>query len=104
MVSRRDFLKASIVASATRSRPRGAPLHVAVVGAGAFGGWTALHLRRSGANVTLIDAWGPGNTRASSGATGIGRPAIGEILARHIREDSSPDPFFALARFAGKRE
>jgi glycine/D-amino acid oxidase-like deaminating enzyme len=67
MCSRRDFLKASIVASATRSRQRGTPLHVAVVGAGAFGGWTALHLRRSGANVTLIDAWGPGNARASSG-------------------------------------
>lgn len=40
---------------------------VAVIGAGAFGGWTALHLARQGAAVTLIDAWGPGNTRASSG-------------------------------------
>ncbi|HTC23175.1 MAG TPA: FAD-dependent oxidoreductase, partial [Gemmatimonadales bacterium] len=39
----------------------------AVVGAGAFGGWTALHLRRAGAEVTLLDAWGPGNARASSG-------------------------------------
>ena len=43
------------------------PLRVAVVGAGAFGGWTALHLRRAGAEVTLVDAWGPGNARASSG-------------------------------------
>ncbi len=42
-------------------------LRVAVIGAGAFGGWTALHLRRAGAEVTLIDAWGPGNSRASSG-------------------------------------
>jgi sarcosine oxidase len=42
-------------------------LRVVVVGAGAFGGWTALHLVRRGANVTLIDAWGPGNPRASSG-------------------------------------
>jgi sarcosine oxidase len=42
-------------------------LRVAVVGAGAFGGWTALHLRRAGAEVTLVDAWGPGNARASSG-------------------------------------
>lgn len=41
--------------------------HVAVVGAGAFGGWTALHLLRGGARVTLLDAWGPGNSRASSG-------------------------------------
>ena len=40
---------------------------VAVVGAGAFGGWTALHLVRRGAKVTLLDAWGPGNSRASSG-------------------------------------
>lgn len=42
-------------------------IHIAVVGAGAFGGWTALQMLRSGALVTLIDAWGPGNSRASSG-------------------------------------
>jgi len=41
--------------------------HVLVVGAGAFGGWTALHLLRAGLRVTLLDAWGPGNSRASSG-------------------------------------
>ena len=40
---------------------------VVVVGAGAFGGWTALMLLRRGARVTLVDAWGPGNSRASSG-------------------------------------
>lgn len=40
---------------------------VAVVGAGAFGGWTALRLYERGCQVTLFDAWGPGNTRASSG-------------------------------------
>ena len=40
---------------------------VVVIGAGAFGGWTALELRRRGARVTLLDAWGPGNARASSG-------------------------------------
>ena len=43
------------------------PMRVAVIGAGAFGGWTALHLRNAGADVTLVDAWGPGNSRASSG-------------------------------------
>ena len=42
-------------------------VHVTVVGAGAFGGWTALYLLRGGARVTLLDAWGPGNSRASSG-------------------------------------
>lgn len=40
---------------------------MAVVGAGAFGGWTALSLVRRGARVTLLDAWGPANPRASSG-------------------------------------
>src|SRR5580692_13012864 len=52
--------------------------HVAVVGAGAFGGWTALYLLRGGARVTLIDACGPGNSRSSSGGeTRIMRGAYG---------------------------
>src|SRR6267142_2709016 len=38
-----------------------------VVGAGAFGGWTALYLREMGFSVTLIDQYGPGNARATSG-------------------------------------
>jgi glycine/D-amino acid oxidase-like deaminating enzyme len=41
--------------------------HIVVIGAGAFGGWTALHLLERDARVTLLDAWGPGNSRASSG-------------------------------------
>jgi monomeric sarcosine oxidase len=49
-------------AKSSRRGPR-----IVVVGAGAFGGWTALWLLRRGANVTLVDAWGPGNSRASSG-------------------------------------
>lgn len=40
---------------------------IVVVGAGAFGGWTALHLLRKGYQVTLIDQFGPGNNQASSG-------------------------------------
>ncbi|MBM3794211.1 MAG: FAD-dependent oxidoreductase [Acidobacteria bacterium] len=41
---------------------------VIVVGAGAFGGWTALALLRAGCRrVKLVDAWGPGNSRSSSG-------------------------------------
>ncbi|MEM9325277.1 MAG: FAD-dependent oxidoreductase [Bacteroidota bacterium] len=40
---------------------------VVVVGAGTFGMWTAYHLQASGAKVTLLDAYGPGNSRASSG-------------------------------------
>jgi glycine/D-amino acid oxidase-like deaminating enzyme len=43
------------------------PADVAVIGAGSFGAWTALQLRRAGLSVTLVDAWGPGHSRASSG-------------------------------------
>ena len=41
--------------------------HVAVIGAGVFGAWTAHHLLRAGHRVTLIDAYGPAHSRASSG-------------------------------------
>jgi glycine/D-amino acid oxidase-like deaminating enzyme len=52
--------------------------HIVVIGAGAFGGWTALYLQRAGARVTLIDAWGPGNSRSSSGGeTRVVRGAYG---------------------------
>jgi len=40
---------------------------VAVIGCGAFGSWTAWHLRRAGLRVLLMDAWGPGHSRSSSG-------------------------------------
>src|ERR1700747_45010 len=40
---------------------------VAVVGAGVFGAWTALHLARRGQRVLLVDAYGPGHSRSSSG-------------------------------------
>lgn len=40
---------------------------IAVVGAGAFGVWTALALQAEGARVTLVDLYGPGNSRSTSG-------------------------------------
>ena len=55
---------------------------VVVIGAGVFGAWTALQLRRSGRSVTLVDAFGTGNTRSSSGGAsrvfriGYGRETI----------------------------
>lgn len=71
-IPRRTVLKSSAVLAGMHlletSLPAVTPqLNVAVIGAGAFGGWTALHLLRRGAKVTLLDAWGPGNSRASSG-------------------------------------
>jgi len=68
-VGRRSFLKiagASAVAASSRVSAQASP-DVVVIGAGAFGGWTALCLRELGASVTLLDAYGPGNSRASSG-------------------------------------
>ena len=70
-LDRRTFLKvagaeAGALAIASRASAQTAP-EIVVVGAGAFGGWTALHLREKGASVTLLDAYGPGNSRASSG-------------------------------------
>ena len=40
---------------------------VVVVGAGVFGAWTAYQLRQAGKSVTLIDGYGAGNSRSSSG-------------------------------------
>jgi glycine/D-amino acid oxidase-like deaminating enzyme len=77
-VSRRDLLRglsaASLLAAAAPGRaigrslsPSGRGPRVVVVGAGVFGAFSALSLLRAGARVTLLDAWGPGNSRASSG-------------------------------------
>lgn len=37
------------------------------MGAGVFGSWAALRLRESGRSVALVDAFGPGNPKSSSG-------------------------------------
>jgi glycine/D-amino acid oxidase-like deaminating enzyme len=53
-----------------------------VIGAGVFGVWIALTLRRRGYTVTLFDAYGAGNNRSSSGdesriiRMGYGRDAL----------------------------
>ena len=41
--------------------------HVAVIGAGVFGAWISFTLRRRGKKVLLLDAYGPGHSRSSSG-------------------------------------
>ena len=62
------------ITSAPRSKA-----HVAVIGAGVFGCWTAEHLLRAGSRVTLVDAWGPAHARASSGGeTRMTRAAYGK--------------------------
>jgi sarcosine oxidase len=46
---------------------KGKTYDVVVVGAGVFGAWAAFQLARRGQSVLLLDAYGPGNSRASSG-------------------------------------
>ena len=69
--SRRSFLKGTaavgVYIASSPSLTGSRPVSAIVVGAGAFGGWSALQLALRGADVTLLDAWGPGNSRASSG-------------------------------------
>ena len=72
-LNRRSFLKrvgaaqaGALLSTAAAQRPRPSA-DVVVIGAGAFGGWTAYYLRQLGASVRLVDAYGPGNSRATSG-------------------------------------
>ncbi len=81
---RRDFLRlaglgtgallstglvpASASAQGTTSRAGARPSsHVVVVGAGVWGTWISWNLRRAGTRVTLVDQYGPANSRATSG-------------------------------------
>jgi glycine/D-amino acid oxidase-like deaminating enzyme len=73
-LDRRDFLKQvaatpASLALGARQAPtiRKSAGDVIVVGAGAFGGWTAYYLATLGAKVTVVDAYGPGNSRSTSG-------------------------------------
>ncbi len=77
--TRRQFVKAAGAGALAAKLAPGAALgqapavatggtyDVAVVGAGVFGSWIALELQKSGRKVVLIDAYGPGNARSSSG-------------------------------------
>ncbi len=61
---------------------------IAVIGAGVFGTWTAEYLRRAGHQVTLVDAFSPAHSRASSGGesrmtrAGYGKDEIYSRMAR----------------------
>jgi sarcosine oxidase len=57
---------------------------VVVVGAGVMGAWTALQARRQGWSTTLIDAFGAGHSRATSGDE-----------TRIIRCSHGVDPFYS---------
>ncbi len=65
---------------------------VVVIGAGVFGALTTHHLSNAGARVTLVDAYGPGNSRSSSGdesrilRCGYGVDEMYSRMARQSRE------------------
>lgn len=75
-------------AAGPQARRRGAGTagiyDVAVIGAGVFGVWTAWHLAKRGAAVAIVDAYGVGHARASSG---------GE--SRVIRLSYGADPIYS---------
>lgn len=54
-------------ATGARAVAVGGQFDVAVIGAGVFGAWSAYRLQKDGRRVIVLDAFGPGNTRASSG-------------------------------------
>jgi sarcosine oxidase len=77
--TRREFMKttgagalgAALIPAVVRGQAPGVSggkvYDVAVVGAGVFGAWIAYRLRQAGRRVALLDAYGPGNARSSSG-------------------------------------
>ena len=88
-----------LIAKPMQSRPNS---HVAVVGAGVFGAWTAVHLLRAGHRVTLIDAWGPAHSRASSGGESrLTRGAYGKDAVYTRMAFESLKEWKALSAVAG---
>ncbi|HZN05029.1 MAG TPA: FAD-dependent oxidoreductase [Candidatus Polarisedimenticolia bacterium] len=71
-----------VLTEAAATTPKRPGPRVVVIGAGAFGGWTALWLVRRGARVTLVDARAAGNIQASSGGeTRVTRAVYGANAA-----------------------
>ena len=86
-IDRRDFLKAagagaglaltgstpsSLHGKEADAKPQGrrsvqTTPEVTVIGAGSFGAWTSMYLQRAGTQVTMIDQYGPANSRSTSG-------------------------------------
>lgn len=73
---------------------------IAVIGAGAWGGWSAFKLQEAGYDVTLIDKDSPGNPHSGSGgATRIIRMAYG---GHPVYTDMVKNAFSAWERYATK--
>lgn len=93
LAGRSAALLARMAAPAEPAASSATKWHTIVVGAGAFGAWTAWNLLRMGERVLLLDAWGPAHARASSGGESrVTRTAYGadEVYTRMAWE-SLPD-------------
>jgi glycine/D-amino acid oxidase-like deaminating enzyme len=105
-VTRRSLLAgaggAAVSPAVAKTYKSGMKDHVAVVGAGVFGAWTAHHLQSQGQQVTLIDAWGPAHSRASSGGESrLTRAAYGkDAIYTRMAKDSLPQ-WKALSAVSG---
>ena len=105
-VTRRSLLigagGAAVSPAASKTHKHGMKDHVAIIGAGVFGAWTAHHLQQQGHRVTLIDAWGPAHSRASSGGESrLTRAAYGkDAIYTRMAMDSLPQ-WKALSTVSG---
>jgi glycine/D-amino acid oxidase-like deaminating enzyme len=93
---------AAVSPALAKTYKRGMTDKVAVIGAGVFGAWTAHHLQQQGHQVTLIDAYGPAHTRASSGGESrLTRAAYGkDAIYTRMARDSLPQ-WQALSAISG---
>ena len=105
-VTRRSLLLgaggAAVSPAVAKTYKRAMTEHVAIIGAGVFGAWTAHHLRERGHKVTLIDAHGPAHSRASSGGESrLTRAAYGkDAIYTRMARDSLPQ-WEALSAISG---
>src|SRR5947209_6219732 len=105
-VTRRSLLLgaggAAVSPALATTYKRGMKDHVAIVGAGVFGAWTAHHLQGQGHRVTLVDAYGPAHSRSSSGGESrLTRAAYGkDAIYTRMAIDSLPQ-WKALSAISG---
>src|SRR4029079_107238 len=105
-ITRRSLLigagGAAVSPAVAKTYKRAMSERIIVVGAGVFGAWTAHHLQQVGHQVTLIDAWGPAHSRASSGGESrLTRAAYGkDAIYTRMARDSLPQ-WKALSAISG---
>lgn len=109
-MTRRELISSTavVLAGACVAKPAAPPVlarraAVAVIGAGPFGAWTARRFAEAGWRVQLLDAYGPGNARASSGGeTRFLRLAYGDAELYTDMSQASLAAWKGLAQRSGQ--